>query len=117
MSRTTKELSEKVLRKLGRLPAHQTMTASQEKHVTDEYDDLYQELLDNSIVNWASSDDIPSNVYNPIYNILRERLKADFGVPGMGTSELELYERRMRLKISKVITNPYISQTTQFEDF
>lgn len=113
MSKTIKEISNSVLRKLGRLPDGQVAPASQQEIISDDYDDLYQELLNDSLVNWAATDDIPDFAAGPIKILLLGRNADDFGV----VDKWSVRERQQRLKLSSQITSPYVPQETQFEDF
>jgi len=113
MARTKTEIATRVLKKLGRLPDGQVATASQKKTVTDEYDDLYQELLEDENVSWSEDDDIPNNVARFIIVILLGRVAEDFGVP----DRWSLLEDFMRKKIAAQLASPYTYQPTQFNDY
>jgi len=113
MSKTLAEVAEKVLKKLGRLADGQVAPASQKKSVTDEYDGLYDELLNDGLVNWAKADSIPDFAYNPICILLLGRVADDFGVPDKWSAR----ETQQRKKISAQISSPYVSATTPFEDY
>lgn len=119
MAKTIEEIASRVLRKLGRLPEGQSPTGSQVSQIRDEYDELYQELLDDGIVTWSASDDIPDNVVGPVYTLLLGRLADDFGVPNqwMLNALGQDLEKKMKRKISAAATVPYESIDTQFENF
>ena len=113
MSKTLAEVTDKVLKKLGRLPAGQVAKAYQKDAVEQEYDGLYDELLNDGIVNWAKADDIPDFAFYPIIILLCGRTADDFGVPDKWSAR----ETQQRKKISAQISSPYVSATTPFEDY
>lgn len=113
MSKTIDQISTSVLKKLGRLPDGQVAPASQLKTVEEEYNELYDELLNDSLVNWAANDDIPEFASGPIKILLLGRVAADFGVPDIWSPR----EEQQRKKLSSQITSEYVSQTTTFESF
>jgi len=113
MSKTIEEAATKVLSKLGRLPAGQVATSAQIKSVTDEYDGLYDELLNDSLVDWAKDDDLPDYAFNPVVILLLGRTADDFGVPDQWSAR----EDQQRLKLGSQISSPYVYQPTEFEDF
>ena len=113
MSKTIAEIANSVLKKLGRLPDGQTAPASQTKVVKDAYTGLYDELLNDSLVNWGIDDDIPSLAVYAITVLLLGMTANDFGVTDAWSNR----EVLMRRKLSKQITSPYVPQETVFEDF
>jgi len=118
MARTQNELADTILKELGALPDGQTPVASHRTQVKDEYDNLYQELLDDGIVNWSASDDIPNNVFTAIKNMLLNRCAAKFDVPNVWTVYgLEEMDMAMRKRIQRTISEPYTETTTVYEGF
>ena len=113
MSKTIKEIATKVLQKIGRLPSNQTMSAGHEKSVTDEYDGLYDELLNDSLVNWAKADDIPDFAFHPITIMLCGRVADDFRVPDKWSQR----ETQQRMKLAKQLESPYVPEVTQMESY
>ena len=114
MSKTIAEIAKEVLQEIGRLPDGQVAPASQVKTVEDAYTGLYDELLNDSLVNWAIADDeIPEFATDPIIIMLAGRVAGKFGVP----NQWRAAEPTMRLRLGKNISSPYVSQTTTFEDY
>lgn len=112
MPKTITEIAVDVLEEIGRLPDGQVAPASQTQKVKLSYSGLYEELLNNSLVNWAAVDDIPDFASNSITILLSSRVCGRFGVPNQW---LQLEEREKR-NLSQQIASPYVSQPTQFED-
>jgi|GEM_PF-4293373 hypothetical protein len=113
MSQTTTEIASAVLRKLGRLPDGQVAPPSQVKIIKDAYTGLYDELFNDGLVNWGSTDAIPDLAVYPITIMLTGRVSDDFGVPDRWSSANEL----MRFRISQQISSPYVPQPTGFKEF
>lgn len=112
MAKTLKEVATMVLTEIGRLPDGQVAPASQIKKVTDKYSGLYEELLNDSFVNWAEGDDIPEFGVNAIVILLSSRVAFSFGVPNVWVQ----FEEVMRKKLSSQVASPYVPQPTQFEN-
>jgi len=113
MPKTLLEVATKVLQKLGRLPADQVASGSLLDSIESEYDGLYEELFNDSLVNWAKDEDLPDFAFSPIQILLLGRVADDFGVPDKWSPR----EEQQRKKLSAQITSPYVSQPTTFEDF
>lgn len=116
MARTILELVDSVLSKHGRKPSGQTADPSNVKTVEDEYDELYQELLDNGLVNWAVRDNIPLNASGIIKKFLLGRTADNFGKIDKWTASEEQV-RQLNLQLSRLLASPYVEQPTPFEDF
>ena len=112
MSDTIKEIGVKVLEEIGRLPDGQVAPAGQLKRVETAYTGLYQELLNDSLVNWSATDDIPDFAVDSIVFMLAGRVATRFGVP----NEWRKFEDGARMSLAGQIASPYVPQTTQFED-
>lgn len=113
MAKTLLEISTEVLQEIGRLPDGQVAPASQTDKIADAYTGLYEELLNNSIVDWSSTDDIPEYATNPIIIMLASRVAGRFGVPNQWLQR----EGLMRATLAQQIASPYVPQPTQFESF
>lgn len=113
MAKTKLEISTRVLKKLGRLPAGQVAKQYQIQTVNDAYDGLYQELLNNALVDWTSTDDIPEYAVDPITIMLSGRVADDFGVPDKWSQ----FEGDMKRILSQQLALPYTSQPTTFVSY
>ncbi len=112
MAQTIAEISESVLKKLGRLPDGQVAPASQTKQVKDAYTGLYDELLNDGLVSWDSTADIPDFAVYPITILLLGMVSDNFGVPDRWSAARDL----MRFKLSQQISSPYVPEPTEYED-
>lgn len=112
MARTIEQIATSVLRKLGRLPEGQTITGGQKSQVKDEYDELYLELKDASLVSWGASDDIPTEAAGPIKTLLLGRLADDFGVLNKWDNPATIKDQKIRL--GALIVVPWEYQETEF---
>lgn len=112
MARTIEQIATSVMRKFGRLPEGQTITGGQKTQVKDEYDELYLELKDISLVSWGADDDVPTEAAGPIKVLLLGRLADDFGVPNKWDNEVVIKNQKMRL--GALMATPWEYQETQF---
>jgi hypothetical protein len=115
MAKTIKEVATKVLKKLGRLPGGQVAPADQLKIVTDEYEELFEDLFENSNVNWSSDDDIPEGAAGYIKNLLLGRTADDFGVQNKW--ENPEYIKIQKKGLAMFLASPYVSQPTPYSDY
>jgi len=113
MAKTITEVATDVLRKLGRLPDGQVAVANQIAQIEYSYDGLYEELANDSLVNWASTADIPNFAVHPITMLLLGRVADNFGVPNQWIG----FYNDAREILSKQLSEPYVHQPTQFENF
>lgn len=113
MAKTLKEVSNRVLRDLGRLPGSQTATAAQLKIVSDAYEGLYDSLFNDSLINWASTDDIPEFAVRPVVTMLKAQVAESFG---NDPTVFLAQENAMRQLLASQLASPYESTTTQFEN-
>lgn len=111
MSKTIEEVRNMVLRVVGRFQEGNVPNSNTAGIVEDAYDGLYDELLNDSLVNWSKADDLPEFAVNPVKILLSSRVAFDFGVPNVWAQ----FEDVMRLKLSQQIASPYVSQPTQAE--
>jgi hypothetical protein len=109
MSKTINEVATKVLFKLGRLPNGQVAPANMLNIVKDAYDGLYEDLFENSLVNWASDDAIPEFAVWPIIILLCARVGDDFGV---NTDRFIALNDSMEGKLAELIASPAESDVT-----
>lgn len=103
MAKTIAEIAVGVLREIGRLPDGQVAEASQLQTVKDAYSGLYEDLFNNSLVNWASTDKIPEFAVYPIKQMLAGRVAGEFGVDA--TKYLVLVDT-MEAKLAENLANP-----------
>jgi hypothetical protein len=114
MSKTIAEIGKEVLQEIGRLPDGQVAPASQLKTVKDAYTGLYEELLNESLVNWPIADDeIPEFATDALIILLSGRVAGKFGVPNQWRGAEDI----MKSRLNSQITSPYEPQPTTFEDF
>lgn len=114
MSKTITAIAVGVLQEIGRLPDGQVAEASQTKIVKDAYDGLYEDLFNNSLVNWASTDSIPEFAVFPIEQMLAGRVAGKFGVDA--TKYLVL-DDVMRSKLAENVANPSEQDVTPMVSF
>ena len=112
MAQTKAQIATRVLLKHKRLPIGQVADDNLLSQVKTEYDELYQELKDDGIVNWAATDNIPDNVVRPIYLILLGRTADNFGRPDKWSA----YEDVFKQRILRILAPTYVHTPTKFEN-
>ena len=87
---TKADLAKIVLKKLKALDPEETPEAADSQDVQDAYDRFYQELLNDNLVMWAATANIPTWAENPVSDILAWRLRSDFESPLQNAQEMQL---------------------------
>lgn len=116
MAKTIKEVSQEVLQEIGRLPMGQTANANQLKTVSDSYDGLYQQLFNDSLVDWSATDDIPEYATDTVIKMLSGRISGRFGVPDVWTATKE-QRNNLRRELACQIASPYVPGETPYKDY
>jgi hypothetical protein len=112
MAKTILEIATSVLQRNGRLAAGNVPKQYHIKIIEDSYEGLHEELLNDSQINWSSSDDIPDFASDSIITLLLGRTARAFGV----NNEWIVLDPAMRRKLSKQIAPPYEGRPTQFSN-
>lgn len=113
MAKTPTEVYVMVLEGLGRLADGQVAPASQTKKVRQKYEGLYDELLEDSLVNWGVDDDIPEFAVHPVVQLLLGMTADTFGVPDKWTASREFW----RARLANSLASPYTPQPTRVDYF
>lgn len=113
MAKTLKEVAKRVLQDLGRLPNGQVATAAQENIILDAYNGVYESLLNDEIVNWASDDDVPDFAVRAVVTLLKGQVAEAFG---NNPNPFLAQEQSMRQILSRQIVNNYAPETTEFKN-
>ena len=85
---TLTELKAAVLQELGVLATGESPNIGDATVVGDRYSDLYEMLLTEGLVSWASDDDIPDFAANPVTMMVAYLCCGAFGVPAQKKIEL-----------------------------
>lgn len=78
MAKTTQDLAEAVLSRLGVLALGDTPEAEDAASVISTYADLFQELEEDDIAFWIESD-IPERVFRALADFVAGRMATDYG--------------------------------------
>ena len=116
MSKTIREIAQEVLQNIGRLPVGQTAKANHLKTVEDSYTGLHADLVINGFVNFGVDDEIPEEFSDTLIDYLSGRVSGRFGVRNDWTATKGQVDD-LRLKLSSLVVTPYVSQTTDYEEF
>ena len=75
---TKQDIRNQVLRRLKVLPAGQTADSEDASIVETAYDNLHALLTEREVINWGSSDDIPSEAVLPIVSLVADAVADEF---------------------------------------
>jgi hypothetical protein len=99
------QLANRVLQKHGLLNVDEDADPDQLQLINAVYEEQYQLLLNDSLVSWALTDDIPAEVVTPIVQIVCTNTADIFS----GT----VYDlRAARMELSRIISPDYASSPT-----
>jgi hypothetical protein len=87
---TPQELRKAALQELQVLPAGQDASPEDDAVVSARYDALYDMLLSEGLVAWASGDDIPEYAQNPVTQMLAYFCAPAFGIAGQRLVDLKI---------------------------
>ncbi len=90
----TATFAEKVLQKIGRIAAGETVDSDDQELVDDAYTSVYEELRSRHLVDWGSSESVPNWAMLHVRDIVANRIANDYGIP-RSVDEEELAFRRM----------------------
>lgn len=114
MAKTINEIAVGVLEELGRLADGQVAPASQTQKVKAAYKGLYEDLFNNSLVDWGPTEAIPEYAVYPIEQLVASRVAGKFGV---SSTKYDIKTTAMRLRLAENITNPAEEETTPMTYF
>jgi len=108
MAVTKTLLANKVLEKLGRIPAGGTVDSDDQTICDDAYDSVYEELRTLHLLDWGSSESIPTWAMLHVREIIANRVANDFGLPRNQNEE-----EAAKMAMAKHLAVDYSYQPTQ----
>lgn len=87
---TLTELKAAVLQELGCLATGEDPVVADATIIADKYAALYEMLLTEGLVSWASTEDIPTFAELPVTWMVAHLSASEFGVPAQKRQELQL---------------------------
>lgn len=121
---TTTELRRRVLEKLQVLASGEPVNASDGQLVRGAYERLHEILLDDDLVSFVASDDIPTDYAGPLVSLVAAELVDEFHCPDglkakiliegkYGSSPMSFAERQLR----KLSAPGFSGETAESEYF
>lgn len=114
---TKSQIRAKALRLLGVVGVGVTPTGPQDSDMSDAYSEVYAELEELGLVEWAEADDIPSRFVDTVVNLVASKRVDEYGISN------ERYQRIMskaagaEANLRRLIADSYIHSTTSFADY
>lgn len=105
---TKAELRNKVLQKLGIIDATETPRSEDQTLVEDAYDAVYQELRSRHLVDWGSTEDIPTWAVLHVRDLVANRVTNEYGLPRSLDEELIAFKA-----MAKHLASDYHGQPTE----
>lgn len=105
---TKSEIATKVLQKLTVLEADETAATADSTLVQEKYDSFYETMAAEDLVNWASSDDIPTAAVIPVVGLVARECIEEFTVPMVIAQMLILNEDRYKNMLKRLEYNYYV---------
>lgn len=113
MSKTIGEVAESVLLSIGRATPGQDHDANYTKIVKDAYAGLYEMLKNDSLVNWAYTDNIPDWAVFPITVMLSGMVGDQFALDERIQQRFLSQFGTMRRLLASQGVHPYIHKNTE----
>ena len=106
---TKTDLITRVLRKLRELEADEVASSEDSSLIGAKYDEVYAELNERGLVNWASTGDIPNTHAQSVIAIVAFRSADDFYVDEQRYQRLAMEERGAEKTLRQMEYIPYVS--------
>ncbi len=114
---TIEEFAVKVLMKMRVHDSGSQVDPVDLQNVSDAYDAVYQTLLDEGLVTWAATDDIPIRFSLPLIDLVAGQIKPFYGGQ-LNTAELlPIIEQPAAKTLRRQLTAPYVPEPTEAEYF
>lgn len=114
---TLAQVRNKALRMLGVLGAGREASGPQDADMSAAYDEVYAELEELNLVEWANDQDVPARFVDSVVALVASRRVDEYGVSG------ERYQRIMgkagssEARIRRLLADDYVHNVTQFVDY
>lgn len=109
---TKANLAKVILKKLKAIDPEETPDEADSQDVQDAYDRLYQELLNDNLVSWTSTANIPVWAENPVADILAWRLQPDFSSPMQNVQQMEINHTAGWRSLRRQLAPDYVTDST-----
>lgn len=114
---TKSQIRAKALRLLGVVGVGVTPSGPQDSDMSDAYSEVYSELAELDLVEWAESDDIPARFVDTIVNLVASKRVDEYGVSNDRYQRIMNKTANAEAKIRRLISDSYIHNTTSFTDY
>jgi hypothetical protein len=107
MAKTSAELRNRALRKLGKLALGATATGAMADDMDDAYNEVYAKLDNLGLVTWASTEDIPDEYCHDVVSLMAYE-RAD-GIPTERLAKIQADSLSAILNISAQIAGKWVN--------
>lgn len=114
---TIEEFAVKVLMKMTVYDSSSQLDAVDLQNVSDAYDAIYQTLLDDGIVTWTATDDIPVRFSLPLIDLVAGQVKPYYGIPQNPYDMMPILDQPAVKTIRRQLAAPYVPEETDVEFF
>lgn len=116
-SLTIEQFAIKVLMKLGVYEPGNSLNAVDLQNVSDAYNAVYQTLLDEGLVNWTSSDDIPVRFSLPLIDLVMSQIKQFYNGTITPVDLMPIVDQPGVRAIRRHLSLPYVQEETDIKAF
>lgn len=117
MAKTKAQIAQRVLTKTNRVPIGETADANLTALVKEHYDEVYQELLQDGLVDWGSADSVPDHAVSLIVLLVTVRAADDLRVPEQRLQRLIAQVKPARKQLAAALAATYEHLTTEASSF
>lgn len=114
---TKQQVRVKALRLLGIIGVGVTPSGPQDADMSDAYSEVYAELEELDLLEWAEDDDIPTRFVDVIVNLVASKRVDEYGVSNDRYQRIMSKAANAERKIRRLIADDYVHSTTQFTDY
>lgn len=114
---TREQFAVKVLMKLTVYDAGSQLEPADLRNVKDAYDAIYQTLLDEGLVTWKATDNIPIRFSLPLIDLVASQIKLYYGIPQTPFDTMPILDQPPVKTIRRQLASPYVPDVTATEYF
>lgn len=114
---TKNQVKARALRVLGVIGAGVAPTGPQDSDMNESYSEVYSELEELNLVEWAEESDIPERFVDVIVNLMASKRVDEYGVSNDRYQRIVSKASQAETKLRRLIADNYIHSTTSFTDY
>lgn len=114
---TLSQVRTRALRRLGVVGVGVTPTGAQDEDMKQAYSEVYAELEELNLTEWAEDEDVPTKFADTISNLVASKRLDEYGVSSERYQRIMSKAANSEAEIRRLIAGSYVSEPTHFKDY